>query len=287
MKLPALILSTLLASASVSLPAFALDVPAPSSSDSRVRSVSYNEWDVVRVVGTLRTTVQVVFGQDEEITDVAGGDTVSWEIRPRGHILYLKAREQNPPSNLQVATIRADGTTRTYSFELVVRDGSIENNSRDVYFQVRFSYPRDEANSRRAAQAEERARAQEQAALARLSESAATTGTRNWRYLVAGSTAIEPTEAYDNGEMTVLTFSRTSRMPSVYVVNPDGTERLVNASHRRNQLIIHDVAPEIRLRLGSEVTAIYNMGVGSARGYTGTGTTSNSVRREIIGGSNG
>ena len=44
-------------------PTLALDIPNPSRSDSRVRSVSYNEWDVVRVVGTLRTSVQVVFAQ--------------------------------------------------------------------------------------------------------------------------------------------------------------------------------------------------------------------------------
>ena len=46
---------------------------------------------------------------------MASGDTVAWEIKPRGNILYLKAREENPPTNLQVATMRADGTTRTYS----------------------------------------------------------------------------------------------------------------------------------------------------------------------------
>ncbi|MAW08413.1 MAG: conjugal transfer protein TrbG, partial [Halobacteriovoraceae bacterium] len=52
----------------------------------------------------------------------------------------------------------------------------------------------------------------------------------------------------------------------------------------KNQIIVHDVAPEMRLRLGTQVTAIYNMGLGSSSGgYTGTGTTSPSVQREIIG----
>ena len=133
---------------SAAAPALALDIPNPSRSDSRVRSVSYNEWDVVRVVGTLRTSVQVVFAQTEEIIDVGSGDTVAWEIVPRGNILYLKPREANPPTNLQIATMREDGTTRTYSFELIVRDGAITNNSKDVYFQIRFAYPTDEANRR-------------------------------------------------------------------------------------------------------------------------------------------
>ena len=84
--------------------------------------------------------------------------------------------------------------------------------------------------------------------------------------------------------MTVLTFSRQARVSAVYIVDAGGTERLANTTVRRNQIIVHDVAPEIRLRLGNQVTAIYNMGLGGSRGgYTGTGTTSGSVKREIIG----
>lgn len=265
-------------------PALALNEPEPSSADSRVRSVSYNEWDVVRIVGTLRTSLQVVFAQTEEIIDVAAGDTIAWEIRPRGNILYLKAREKNPPTNLQVATIRADGTTRTYSFELIVRDGQIANHSKDVYFQVRFSYPQDAASARREAVAAQKIHAQEEAAKVRLAQSIATTGTRNWKYLAAGSTSLQPAEVYDNGEMTVLTFPRRTRLTAVYIVDANGDERLANTTVRRNQIIIHDVAPELRLRLGNQVTAIYNMGLGNSRdGYTATGTTSHSVKREIIG----
>ncbi|WP_027233675.1 TrbG/VirB9 family P-type conjugative transfer protein [Leisingera caerulea] len=275
----ALLASVLLAAAG---PAAALDIPDPSRSDSRVRSVRYNEWDVVRVIGTIRTTVQIVFAQSEEIIDVAGGDTVAWEIQPRGNILYLKAREANPPTNLQVATMRADGTTRTYSMELITRDGEIMHNTRDVYFQIRYAYPGDEAERRRAEAAEHKARAQEQAAAARLADAVATTGTKNWRYLAAGSRDLQPASAYDNSEMTVLSFKRRTRLPSVFIVE-NGRERSANTTVRKNQIIVHDIAPELRLRLGNQVTAIYNMGPDEGRSGTGTGTISRSVRREIIG----
>ncbi len=282
MTLKSLLLACALGVSAV--PALALDIPAPSSSDSRVRSVRYNEWDVVRVVGTIRTSVQVVFAQSEEIIDVASGDTVAWEIKPRGNILYLKAREENPPTNLQVATMRADGTTRTYSFELIVRSGQITNNSKDVYFQIRFAYPRDDAEARRAVTAAQKVQAQEEAAKARLANSVAASGTRNWKFLAAGATELQPSEVYDNGEMTVLTFARQTRLPAIYLVGTDGEERLANTTVRRNQIIVHDVAPELHLRLGAQVSAIYNMGLNEARGgYAGTGTTSASVTREIIG----
>jgi type IV secretion system protein VirB9 len=267
-------------------PALALDIPSPSSSDSRVRSVNYNEWDVVRVIGTVRTTVQIVFDQSEEILDVAAGDSVAWEFKPRNNILYLKPREPHPPSNVQVATVRADGTTRTYSFELITREGEILANNRDVYFQIRFRYPRDEADARRTERAAQRQAAQEQAARSRLSASVAHSGTKNWQFLAAGSRNLQPAKIFDNGDMTVLTFKRSNRLPSVYMVGTDGEERLVNTTVRRNEVIVHDVVHEIRLRLGREVTAIYNMGIGKGHTSISTSTTSHHVEREVIGGSN-
>ncbi|SCZ73501.1 type IV secretion system protein VirB9 [Epibacterium ulvae] len=267
-------------------PAFALDIPSPSSSDSRVRSVNYNEWDVVRVIGTVRTTVQIVFDQSEEILDVAAGDNVAWEFKPRNNILYLKPRELHPPSNVQVATVRADGTTRTYSFELITREGEITVNNRDVYFQIRFRYPRDEAEARRVERAAQRQAAQEQAARSRLSASVAHSGTKNWQYLAAGSRSQQPAKVFDNGDLTVLTFKRSTRLPSVFLVGTDGEERLANTTVHGNEIIVHGVSNEIRLRLGREVTAIYNMGVGKGHTSISTSTTSHRVEREVIGGSN-
>jgi len=281
-RISAIIIAALL----TATPALALDVPSPSSSDSRVRSVNYNEWDVVRVIGTVRTTVQIVFDQSEEIVDVGAGDNVAWEFQPRNNILYLKAREPHPPSNLQIATVRSDGTTRTYSFELITREGEILVNNRDVYFQIRFRYPRDEAEARRVERAAQRQAAQKQAARSRLSASVAHSGKKNWRYLAAGSRNLQPSKVFDNGDMTVLTFKRSTRLPSVYMVGTDGKERLANTTVHRNEVIVHGVSHEIRLRLGREVTAIYNMGVGKGHTSISTSTTSHRVEREVIGGSN-
>lgn len=279
MKIINLLTATILLAASS---AMALDIPKPSSSDSRVRSVIYNEWDVVRVIGTVRTTVQVVFDQSEEIIDVGAGDNVAWEFQPRSNILYLKAREPHPPSNLQVATVRSDGTTRTYSFELITREGDVLVNNRNVYFQIRFRYPRDEVAARKSSKALERQAAQEQAVRTRLAASVAHSGTKNYKYLTAGSRNLQPASAYDNGDMTVLSFKRSDRLPAVYLVGTDGEERLANTTVHRNSVIVHGVAHEIRLRLGRDVAAVYNMGVGEGHTMISTGTTSHGVVRETI-----
>lgn len=109
-----------------------------------MKFVEYQETQVYRIVGTFRTATQIVLGADETIEHVALGDTVSWEVAVAGHILFLKPRERAGPTNLIVTTNRG-GELRNYAFELTARRGPISSASANTYFQVRFRYPRDEA----------------------------------------------------------------------------------------------------------------------------------------------
>ncbi|NSX56799.1 P-type conjugative transfer protein VirB9 [Parasulfitobacter algicola] len=282
MKIRALLLLTALTIATP--PALALEEPRPSPDDTRVRLVNYNELDVVRVIGTMRTSVQIVFAQGEEIIDVAIGDTIAWEPRPRGNILFLKAREPHPPSNLQVVTVRADGTTRSYNFELITREGDIMNNQEDVYFAIRFRYPNDEANARRAQIAADRAAAQQRAVEVQLRNAAVNAGPRNWMYTYAGPRSLRPTEVFDNGTTTVISFGNSSRMPSVYLADENGNERLANTTISNNRIIVQGVAEQITLRRGGQVAGIFNENFGGPGHFSETGTVSHRVDREIIGG---
>src|SRR5262245_8633019 len=90
-------------------PVLALQQPSPGQHDARVRTVTYDPTNVVRVNGVIRASTQVMFGEDEEVAHVAIGDSVAWEVAPAGSILFLKPREKHPPTNLQVVTTRADG----------------------------------------------------------------------------------------------------------------------------------------------------------------------------------
>ena len=107
-------------------PAHALEIPTSAQQDNRVRFVNYQPYNITRVVGTIRSSVQVEFAPDEEIAHVALGNTVAWEVAPAGHILLLKPREQQPATNLSVVTTRPDGSKLSYQMELAVRDGSVD-----------------------------------------------------------------------------------------------------------------------------------------------------------------
>ena len=101
------------------------EMPKPGRDDSRVMFVEYQPYNVTRVVGGLRTSTQLEFAADEEIIHVALGNAIAWEVAPAANVLFLKARERHPPTNMQVVTLRKDGTRRSYQLELGTLDEEI------------------------------------------------------------------------------------------------------------------------------------------------------------------
>jgi type IV secretion system protein VirB9 len=104
----------------------------PGRLDPRVRTLPYSAEQVFVVTGTYGMVTTILFGADEEVTQVVAGDTVSWQILTSAdrRSLTLKPMEKDAPTNLSVVT-----TKRTYSFDLEVNDSkSIQNQT----FKLRF-----------------------------------------------------------------------------------------------------------------------------------------------------
>jgi type IV secretion system protein VirB9 len=255
-------------------PIVALEVPRSGAKDHRIRFIDYDPFEVVQVLGALRSSIQVEFQGDEEIAHVAVGNTVAWEVAPAGHILFLKPREAQPPTNLQVVTTRRDGSKRSYQLELTVREGGAP------FFYVKFRYPGDEAERRRL-----EAAARADAAGARLADTILAAheryGPRNWRYSAQGSSVIEPTAVYDNGKVTTLAFAGNTEVPAIYIVNSDGTESLVPKSTDGDLVMVHAIAPKLVLRRDRDVLCIFNEAYSPQGINPGTGTTSPSVERQV------
>ncbi len=273
----AAILTLLLAgSASMTL---ALEIPRGASQDSRVRFVDYQPYNITRIIGSLRSSVQVEFAADEEIAHVALGNSVAWEVAPAGNILFLKPRENQPVTNVSVVTTRRDGSTRSYQMELSVRDGTVEV-GQNTYFYVKYRYPADEAEQRRRA-AHTRAliaQAKEVDDVLALHEAY---GPRNWRYSVQGSSTLEPQSVYDNGKVTTFAFVGNQEMPAIYIENSDGTESLVPKSVDGNLVLVHAISRKFILRRGGDVLCVFNEAYDRVGINPDTNTTSPSVERVV------
>lgn len=263
----------------LALPALALEIPSGASQDSRVRFVNYQPYNITRVVGSLRSSVQVEFAADEEIAHVALGNSVAWEVAPAGNTLFLKPRENQPVTNISVVTTRRNGSTRSYQMELTVRDGSVEA-GQNTYFYVKYRYPDDEAELRRreAASRALAARAKDADEVLSLHEAY---GPRNWRYSAQGSHALEPQSVYDNGKITTFAFVGNQEMPAIYMENSDGSESLVPKSIDRDLVMVHAISRKFILRRGKDVLCIFNEAYDRVGINPDTNTTSPSVERVV------
>lgn len=266
----------LMASASMAL---ALEIPRGASQDSRVRFVDYQPYNITRIIGSLRSSVQVEFAADEEIAHVALGNSVAWEVAPAGNILFLKPRENQPVTNISVVTTRRDGSTRSYQMELTVRDGKVEV-GQNTYFYVKYRYPSDEAEQRRRAAAARALAAQAKEADNVLAIHEAY-GPRNWRYSAQGSQALEPQSVYDNGKVTTFAFVGNQEMPAIYIENSDGSESLVPKSADGNLVLVHAISRKFILRRGGLVLCVFNEAYDRAGINPDTNTTSPSVERLV------
>lgn len=259
---------------SLGLPSLALQLPTAGARDERVRFVAYDPANVVKVNGVIRASTQVIFAEDEEIAHVAIGDSIAWEVAPAGSILFLKPREKHPPTNLQVVTTRRDGRKRSYQFELSIAEASLK----ESYFVVKFSYPADEADRRRA-ETEARGQQREGAVIDQTFDLHQQYGARNWRFSAQGPADLEPDGVFDDGKVTSFRFAGNREVPAIYMVGSDGAESLVPKDVRGEVVVVHATAREFRLRRGSEVLCIFNEAFDAVGVNPGTGTTSPSVAR--------
>ena len=255
----------------------AAEDPRAGQLDARIRFVNYQPYQVVRVTGLLRHSIQVEFSPDEEILQAAIGNTVAWEAAPVGHILFLKPREQQEPTNMSVVTQRPDGSKRSYQFELASTEDGVGGQKPALYL-LKYQYPADDAAKRKA-----EALAAAEAAKVKQAErtlAADETGLpTNAHYTVQGSTSFEPSAVSDNGKITTFVFPENMVIPAIYLVQGDGTESLVPKTVSGGEVRVHARAAKFILRQGDEALCVFNEAYVPEGFATGTMTTSPAVER--------
>ena len=273
-----LISASAMAAVLAGFPVLAAELPKEGRDDQRVRFVNYNPFQVVQIVGALRTSTQIEFAVDETVVHATVGNPI-WEIAPTGNLVFVKPKEMHPATNMQVVTQRPDGTQRSYQIELGLMppDRAAKN---PPFLLVKYKYPTDEQLRRQqieAAATAERKAGQADKTLARDEAN----GPRNYAYSVQGETAFEPVEVYDNGKITTLRFAGNIEMPAIYATSEDGSEELIPKSISGDAVLVHTVARKLVLRRGEQVLCVFNENYSAEGIDPRTRTTSPSVTRVI------
>lgn len=205
----------------VAAPAAAQVHPTPGRGDPRIQTVLYDADQVVQLQGTPGFQIDVEFASDEQIENVAVGDSAAWQVTPnrRGDHLFIKPLLSGVTTNLTVVT-----SARTYLFELAPASG-------ETPFTVRFRYP-----------------AAETAAAADV-----TPATVEGRYRLSGDRALRPSRIADDGTHTYIEWPRDAALPAVYALGPQGQETLVNGGMRDGLFVIDGVAPQLVFRIDQNI----------------------------------
>lgn len=269
-KITALLLASTLAT-----PCFALKIPEAGHEDNRVRSIEYSSTQVVKLTGHYGYSTHIQFSPTERVKHIAIGDKEAWETKPIKNHIFIKPVADEAETNMTVLT-----SQRVYHFELDAhwsQHGShpVPN---DMLFEIAFQYPQEQAQF-------DHAKAEAEKLSQRLASTTKSVDA-NWNYWAKGSESLKPTQAFDDGRFTYITFKKNKDMPAIFMVNPDGSESLVNTNinpKQPNTIIVHAISKQFTVRKGSEALCIFNMTEHNKSAKEGKGTTVEGVERKIRG----
>lgn len=239
--------------------AFAAAVPKGTDYDKRIQYIMYNPDDVT-VIHTRKGEGTLIQLEPDEylVNNPAGGlsmgDTEAWNIGVRGNNIFLKAKGPFPDTNINMVTNK-----RTYAISLVDE----KNPKAIVAWQVRFRYPAEPVKLRSSVTAQQ-------------DKGPCSDGPKNLNWFKYGDQSLSPTEVWDDGRFTCMRFPTSKALPVPYRYTPENElkEAIVNFNFKDDVMVIQDVAPEFRLRLGDKVIGIKTDTLRSApfnRNNTSTG----------------
>lgn len=265
----------LLAALAAIAPAIAEETPTPGELDPRIRFVDFAADDVVRIVGHFGFLTDITLAPDETVTSLVLGDTLAWEVAPATNHVFVKPREVEARTNMTVLTNKG----RTYTFTLATAPkGAGKPKTEDLYFRVVFQYPKEQAALAAAADTST-------AAAAQLAE--AQREIRNIEYFACGDATVTPNQAFDDGRFTYMRYVGNRPLPAIFVVNPDGTEALVDSHVEEDTVVVHRVAQRFVFRHGAAVGCMVNKGFDPRGRDTFNGTVDPAVERVMAEGVTG
>ncbi|RYG58066.1 MAG: hypothetical protein EON56_00785, partial [Alphaproteobacteria bacterium] len=219
----------------------------PSASDARIQTVRFTGDNIIRIAAAEGVVTTIELSKSEAIKDFAMGDRDAWHAAVNGNLFVIKPKDVKADTNLTLFTNR-----RSYLFQLK----TTHRNARNVAYWVRLQYPESDH-----ATAEARALAKQEADRRQLKadlKASGLEGNLNYNYWIVGPNELQPLSMHDNGRQTYMLFSAANPLPAAFVIEPDGTESLVDYHVEDDTMVLHRVVPRVILRRGALVAGITN-----------------------------
>jgi type IV secretion system protein VirB9 len=213
--------------------------------------VQFDPDRVVRIDSRTGVQSTIEFDSEEQIENVAVGDSSAWQVTPnkRANLLFVKPLSKAARTNMTVVTDR-----HTYLFDLVT------SAERPIYI-LRFRYP-EKPKLREAAPV--MASIEEQTAVEQLSRAPAVPAPVHTAWRRGGNVQLLPASIHDNSSETFLSWPAGTPVPAILIRDEKGTEGPVNYAVRDGAIVVDGVPPVIILRSGREVASLQRLVPGSS-----------------------
>jgi type IV secretion system protein VirB9 len=226
----------------VSFAAFAvLLCTGAQAADNRIRTLTYDSNEIVRIMGKPGIQSTIEFGSDERIENVAVGDSSKWQITPnrRASLLFVKPLSARSRTNMTVVTDR-----RTYMFDLVAGDQRTT-----PMYALKFSYPNDKpATVAKPAQV----------AVATPQQQATMVAERlHFDWNRKGSDKLLPARVFDDGTSVYLAWDKETPLPAILTQTEDSKEGPVNYRMSGEYIVISPVPANLVLRYGKRFATLW------------------------------
>lgn len=305
-SLTAVLMASVFAASSV----HALDVPAPSSSDPRIRVVTYKSDDVILVKVQRGVVTRILLEPGEQILiPVVGLSSNCEEVNDEWCIsaiqgsnqIFVRPRDGARSNNMELHTNKRD---YSFAFEVVGAGVSHGKNSRASgsapFYRVVLDYPKPKPVEVPAVPREvlaegilRRVDANDRplptvgpdhgmTALQRLqSEGMVIRNASYSKQVLPKGEDAEPTMVFDDGRFTYFEFPGAREIPAVFAYGSDGQPTRVNWHMQDSFVVVQRIARRFTLRLGDAVVGVFNEAFDFTGVDTPTATISPAVRREV------
>ncbi len=222
----------------------------PVITDSRIKTLVYNENDVYSLMTHHGYQAHIEFGPKETIRTISVGDKVAWQIIPDGRRVFVRSLIAGAHTNMTVIT-----NERSYQFDLQATKGGKLPVREELVYVVRFFYP-DEHIKPTAAGNLPPVYADELVAASTPPESPQLPAL-NFDYTFTGAQELSPERVFDDGTATYFKLMRPGR---IFIVSPDGRDipvRSMRTSDGFEKVSVVNGRFTVRYEDGSHV-CIYN-----------------------------
>jgi type IV secretion system protein VirB9 len=222
----------------------------PVITDSRIKTLVYNENDVYSLLTHHGYQASIEFGEKESVRTISVGDRTSWQIIPDNRRIFLRSLVAGANTNMTVIT-----NLRSYQFDIRATKGGVLPVREDLVYLVRFYYPDEHIPA--SAKTLPPVYSDELVGAALADEKAQNLPPLNFNYTYTGDTAGAPKKIFDDGAATYFQLAKPAK---IFLVTADKKERAVSLTQTSDGFLKASmVAPRFVIRYDDEsYLCVYN-----------------------------